>query len=76
MISIFLNHYKKKEIQIKEKEKEKDNNYYMDNFIKKKKNKIYYITKKYINKCNIINEKQNQKYLKRKEKCLEVVSTD
>ena len=76
MISIFLNHYKKKEIQIKEKEKEKDNNYYMDNFIKKKKNKIYYITKKYVNKCNIINEKQNQKYLKRKEKCLEVVSTD
>jgi serine/threonine protein kinase len=76
MISIFLNHYKKKEIQIKEKEKEKDNNYYMDNFIKKKKNKIYYITKKYVNKCNMINEKQNQKNLRRKKKCLEVVRTD
>jgi serine/threonine protein kinase len=76
MVSIFLNYYKKKEIKKKEKEKEKDNNYYMDNFIKKKKNKIYYITKKYVNKCNIINEKQNQKYLKRKEKCLEIVSTD
>ena len=76
MISIFLNYYKKKEIQKKEKEKEKDNNYYMNNFIKKKQNKIYYITKKYVNKCNMMNEKQNQKYLKRKEKCLEVVSTD
>ena len=76
MICVFLNYYKKKEIKKKIKEQEKDNDYYMDNFIKKRKNKLYYITKKYINKCTLINQKQNQKYLKRKEKCLEVVSTD
>ena len=76
MISIFFNYYKKKEIKKKIKEKEKDNNFYMDNFIKKKKNDLYYITKKYISKCNLINTKQNQKCLKRKEKCLEVMSTD
>ena len=53
MICIFLNYYKKKEINLKEKMKEKDKdkiskNYYIDNFIKKKKSKIYKITKKYL----------------------------
>ena len=74
LICTFLNYYKKKEI--KRKEKEKDKNFYMDNFIKKKKNKLYHITKKYVNKSYIISQKQKQKYLKRKEKYLEVVSTD
>ena len=74
LICTFLNYYKKKEI--KRKEKEKDKNFYMDNFIKKKKNKLYHITKKYMNKSYIISQKQKQKYLKRKEKYLEVVSTD
>ena len=76
MICIFLNYYKKKEIKRKEKEKEKDNNYYMDNFIKKRKNKLYHITKKYINKCNVISQKQKEKYLKQKERYLDVISTD
>ena len=74
MICVFLNHYKKE--AIKKKEKEKDKNFYIDYFIKKKKSNIYYITKKYINKCQIMNQKQNEKYLKRRERCLEVVSTD
>ena len=76
MICIFLNHYKKKEIKRKEKEKDKDNNYYMDNFIKKRKNKLFHITKKYVNKCNVISQKQKEKYLKQKERYLEVISTD
>ena len=76
MICIFLNYYKKKEIKRKEKEKDKDNNYYMDNFIKKRKNKLFHITKKYVNKCNAISQKQKEKYLKQKERYLEVISTD
>ena len=76
MICVFLNYYKKEVVKEKEKQNEKDKNFYIDYFIKKKKNNIYYITKKYINKCNILNQKQNEKYLKRKERCLEVVSTD
>ena len=53
-----------------------DNNFYMDNFIKKKNNKLFYITKKYINKGNAISLKQKEKYLKQKEKYLEIISTD
>ena len=74
MISIFLNFFKKKET--KEKEKGKENKLYYNNFVKKKKNKIFYITKKYENKCNMISEKEKEKYLKRRERCLEVVSTE
>ena len=74
MICVFLNYYKKKEI--KTREKGKDNKLYINNFIKKKKNKLYYITKKYVNKCNIISEKEKEKYLKRRERCLEVESTE
>jgi hypothetical protein len=76
MICVFLNYYKKKEIKKKIKEQEKDNDYYMDNFIKKRKNKLYHITKKYINKCNVISQKQKEKYLKQKERYLDVISTD
>ena len=74
MICVFLNYYKKKEI--KTRDKGKDNKLYINNFIKKKKNKLYYITKKYVNKCNIISEKEKEKYLKRRERCLEVESTE
>ena len=74
MTCIFLNYYKKKEIKIQEKMK--DNKLNSDNFFKKKKNKIYYITKKYVNKCEIISQKEKEKYLKRRERYLEVVSTD
>ena len=76
MICIFLNYYKKKEINMNEREKIADNNFYMDNFIKKKNNKLFYITKKYINKGNAISLKQKEKYLKQKEKYLEIISTD
>lgn len=78
MIFIFLNYcIKNEEILINQKEeKEKDDYYYL--YITKKitKNKIYHITKEYINKCNIISEKKRQKFLKRKENYLEVVSTE
>ena len=74
MICIFLNYYKKKEIE--SKEKGKDDKLYYNNFMKKKKNKFYYITKKYVNKCNIISEIEKEKYLKRRERCLEVLSTE
>ena len=74
MICIFLNYYKKKEI--KSKENNKEDNFYNEFILKNKKNKLYYINKKYVNKCKIISEKENEKYLKRKEKYLEVVSTD
>ena len=77
MICIFLNYYKKKEIKWKEKTRDKNNNKsYIDNFIKKKKNKLYYITKKYVNKCNVISEKEREKYLEKRERYLEVISTD
>ena len=74
MTCIFLNYYKKKEIKYREKGKE--SKLYINNFIKKKRNKLYYITKKYVNKCNIISEKEKEKYLKRRERCLEVESTE
>ena len=78
MIFIFLNHCIKNEEKLinQKEEKEKDDYYYL--YITKKitKNKIYHITKKYINKCNIISEKKRQKFLKRKENYLEVVSTE
>ena len=74
MTCIFLNYYKKKEI--KSREKGKESKLYINNFIKKKRNKLYYITKKYVNKCNIISEKEKEKYLKRRERCLEVESTE
>lgn len=74
MTCIFLNYYKKKEIKAREKGKE--SKLYINNFIKKKRNKLYYITKKYVNKCNIISEKEKEKYLKRRERCLEVESTE
>ena len=74
MICIFLNYYKRKEIKIKEKGK--DNKIYIDNFMKKKKNKIYYISKKYENKCNMISQKEKEKNQRRRERVLEVISTD
>ena len=74
MTCIFLNYYKKKEI--KSREMIKESKLYINNFIKKKRNKLYYITKKYVNKCNIISEKEKEKYLKRRERCLEVESTE
>ena len=77
MISIFLNYYKKKDIQ-KKNNGNTNNIYNFKIFIKKKKtkNKIYKINKEYINKCNIISKKEKEKLLKQKEKCLEVLSTD
>ena len=77
MISIFLNYYKKKDIQ-KKNNGNTNNIYNFEIFIKKKKtkNKIYKINKEYINKCNIISKKEKEKLLKQKEKCLEVLSTD
>ena len=78
MIFIILNYCIKNEEKLinQKEEKEKDDYYYL--YITKKitKNKIYHITKKYINKCNIISEKKRQKFLKRKENYLEVVSTE
>ena len=84
MVCLFLNYYKKKEI--KTKEKINGNQIYIDNNInniynnnilnKKKKNKMYYITKKYVNKCDIISQEEKEKNLKKRERYLEVVSTD
>jgi len=78
MISIFLSYYKKKEVKSKEnnKDKYKDENFFNNILFRNKKNKLFYINKKYINKCKIISEKEKEKYLKQKEKYLEVVSTD
>ena len=76
MICIFLNYFKKKEIKTKENSDNKDDNFFNEFILKNKKNKLYFINKKYINKCKIISEKENEKYLKKKEKYLEVVSTD
>jgi serine/threonine protein kinase len=75
MISIFLNYYKKKEVQ---KRNNGNNLYNFEIFInrKKAKNKIYKINTEYINKCIIISKKEKEKQLKIKEKCLEVLSTD
>ena len=86
MICIFLNYYKKNEIKTKEKgninnnnNKNVNNKLNMDNnnnLTKKKKSKIYYITKKYVNKCDIISQEEKEKNYKRRERLLEVVSTD
>ena len=37
---------------------------------------MYYITKKYVNKCDIISQEEKEKNLKKRERYLEVVSTD
>ena len=79
MISIFLNYFKKKD-NIKRNNEILNNNknFNYENFIKKKKikNKIFIINNDYIDKCNLISKKQREKYLKKREKCLEVMSTD
>ena len=70
MISIFLNYYKKKDIQKKNNVNVNINNniYNFEIFIKKKKlkNKIYKINKEYIYKCNIISKKEKEKLLKKR----------
>ena len=79
MISIFLNYYKKQDIKKRNIEMMNNNIIYnLDNFIKKKKkkNKIFIINNDYINKCNKISKNEREKYLKKREKYLEVVSTD
>ena len=47
---------------------------FMNYFSKKKKK--YIINKEYIDNCNYYNEKIKKKYMKKKEKCLDVLSTD
>ena len=83
MISIFLNYYKKKDIEKKINSNNSNiinDNYNIDIFIKKKKNKtknkIYIINKDYINRCNIISQKKHERLDRLREKCLEVLSTD
>ena len=84
MVCLFLNYYKKKEIKTKEKtngnqiyiDNNNINNNINNNLNKKKKNKMYYITKKYVNKCDIISQEEKEKNLKKRERYLEVVSTD
>jgi len=79
MISIFLNYYKKQDIKKRNIEMMNNNIIYnLDNFIKKKKkkNKIFIINKDYINKCNKISKNEREKFLKKREKYLEVESTD
>ena len=48
---------------------------FMNYFSKKKKNK-FIITKEYIDKCNCLDEKVKKKIIKKREKCLDVLSTD
>ena len=76
MISILLNYYNKKEIH--KRKNELNNGYDFDNYIKKKKmkNKLFVINKEYIHNCNIISKREKEKQLKKKEKYLEVLSTD
>jgi serine/threonine protein kinase len=80
MISIFLNYYKK--IDVKNRNNEllfsNNNGYNFDNFIKRKKtkNKLFIISNDYIDKCNKISKTEKEKLLKKKEKYLEVLSTD
>ena len=79
MISIFLNHFKKKENEKRNNEiLHNNNNFNYDFFLKKKKNKnkIFIINNDYINKCNLISKKEKEKYLKKKEKYFEALSTD
>ena len=77
MICIFLNYYKKNEIKTKETGNSNNNKLHMDNNLtKKKKSKLYYITKKYVNKCDTISQEEKEKNYKRRERLLEVVSTD
>ena len=80
LISIFLNYYKKKEVQKKLNSNVVDDNYNIDIFIKKKKNKnknkIFIINKEYINRCNMISKRKQNKLERIREKCLEVLSTD
>ena len=47
---------------------------FMNYFSKKKKK--YIINKEYIDNCNYYNEKIKKKFMKKKEKCLDVLSTD
>ena len=47
---------------------------FMNYFSKNKKK--YIINKEYINNCNFYNEKIRKKFMKKKEKCLDVLSTD
>ena len=47
---------------------------FMNYFSKKKKK--YIINKEYIDNCDYYNEKIKKKYMKKKEKCLDVLSTD
>ena len=63
MISIFLNYYTKKEIS---------NEVTMKNV----KNKFYIINENYINNCDVISKKEKKNLLLKKQKCLEVLSTD
>ena len=78
MISIFLNYFKKKENEKRNKELLNNNSFNYDIFLKKKKNKnkIFIINNDYINKCNLISKKEKEKYLKKKEKYFEALSTD
>ena len=79
MISIFLNHFKKKENEKRNEILPNNNkNFNYDFFLKKKKNKnkIFIINNDYINKCNLISKKEKEKYLKKKEKYFEALSTD
>ena len=48
---------------------------FMNYFSKKKKIK-YFINEKYIHKCNLYNEKVKESINKKKEKCLDILSTD
>ena len=80
MISIFLNHFKKKENEKRNKDIIDINikNFNYNYFLKKKKNKnkIFIISNDYINKCNAISIKEKEKYVRKKEKYFEALSTD
>ena len=80
MISIFLNYYKKLDVKKRKNDLLTYSNsvYNLDNFIKRKKmkNKLYIINNEYIDKCNIISKNKREKELKKRERYLEVLSTD
>ena len=46
------------------------------NYFSRNNKKKYIINKEYINNCNFYNEKIRKKFMKKKEKCLDVLSTD